>query len=121
MDKTETVLKLSRQIFDLEAQEEKVREKRESLLREIRKLTEGGGNGAQAQGSMPARVLSFVVDHPNGDYDAKEVTVGIGESPDKIALVRSTLFRLHDGHKIDRKGRGRYRALREVRLGARES
>jgi len=121
MDKTDAVLKLSRQIFEIEVQEGKLREKLKSLMQDLRMLTEGGGNGAQAQGSMPARVLSFIVDHPHGDYDAREVTEGIGESPDKITLVRGTLSRLHEGDKIDRKKRGRYRAVREVRIGAKES
>lgn len=120
-NKTEAILKLSRQIFELEAQEQEIHEKREARLRELTKLTEASGNGAKPQAGYPDRVYAYIVEHAHDDFDAPEVTKGIGEPPEKIRLVSSTLFRLAKAKRISKKGWGRYTALREVRTGARES
>ncbi len=75
-----------------------------------------GSGSVSHEISMAQRIIALLSENPDKEYDAEDVqrTLGV-DNP--LPSIRSALARLSDGDngKIERAGRGTYRAKRDAR------
>jgi len=112
-DQVDQVLKLSKEIFQLERQERSLKAKREQKKTELARLLAGETLPSAARPEYRAGTLtSRIVQLLSGRYPESLTAEAIATSLETdTPTVRSTLSRLKTAHQIESPNRGEYRAM----------